>query len=239
MKSVAAEERDIRIAVSMRNSFNIERLGRLKKLYGKLFFPLKLLSIALFGLLFILLPLCLFTDLSTYIRLGGLVISLLLIYTFTILYSYFVYRKIYRPTRGRGLLFTLMQVFSPMSAVHSSSHLTADLYHRFDYRAVAATLLSKETFSALAASELRKIRYAFKTSGPLELREYWILREKEIVQLVNQVGIKEHELMAPPLREDPLAIGFCPVCLAEYREGVTECSDCGIEIYKFRNNKND
>jgi hypothetical protein len=40
-------------------------------------------------------------------------------------------------------------------------------------------------------------------------------------------------LLEPPPRPEPEAARFCPLCAAEYRDGFSTCTDCGVLLEAF------
>ena len=55
-----------------------------------------------------------------------------------------------------------------------------------------------------------------------------------LMALVEQLGASLDVLLEAPVRQDALALSYCPKCHCEYRIGAGRCSDCDVELESFQ-----
>ncbi len=231
--NLSEQERARKMPLYLNRSMNTGRIERLKRNFSSLFWPLKVLSSVLFVFVLVLLPLSLYTNVYFHMNLRGLLISMLLLYGGTILMSYLVNRRLYRGGSRKSMMLIMSLVFSPVTALHVLSNMTEGLYCRFDFIALSAVFLSKERFQRVCADELRRIKYFLGREMGSDFREYWEMRQKVLSGLLKKMGISVEEVMEQPARKDPMAEGYCPLCLAEYRTGYKRCPDCETDLEKY------
>jgi hypothetical protein len=233
LKEAPARERLKRLASMPPREFNLNRLQALRQSAEWRFLPVQVFSSVLFACVFCLLPLALYTGLGRFLRIDVLVLGLSMAYVLTVVSSYIAHVKLYRGEQRRGLVSLLLMVLSPVTVVHAVRGLSADAYMRFDYLTISAALLPESEFKKMAFSEMRRILHVFMRAGREDLRRYWSLREQAIQGLLRARGISVHELELKPVKGHADASAYCPCCLAEYRGGFGECSDCGVELRPF------
>lgn len=132
---------------------------------------------------------------------------------------------------GRSAAAGLHLLLVPVAALRPLAHGPRSLYRRFGAMAIAAALLPRTDFAALAARELRRARLS-RAATDAALAPAWDARARELVALLEAVGVPEAEALAPPARAAGAA-GWCPLCEAQYRAGFDRCASCGVAAVPF------
>ena len=195
-----------------------------------LLFCLNLLSIALFCYLFIILPLHLYFQVP--VNLSLLLYTALLFYGAIFGATHFYYKK-YCGAEHRRLSLFLGLLLSPVTAMHITSILTKYKFSRFDYLGLAAVLLPEKIFSQLIKQELQIIAHSKEKNTSENFRESLTLKENCLMQLLAAVGISEQEIFAPPVQSDLSSASYCPLCEAEYQDGILTCPDCDVALKTY------
>lgn len=133
--------------------------------------------------------------------------------------------------RGDRVVALLHFVFLPVSAARVWGASARPLLARFDPLTAAAALLDAEGFAALARRERARMASLPPDCAGRAVREALAERELRARRLVKEVlGTVE---LPPPARKDSAASLYCPLCGAEFREGMAECGDCGRPLERF------
>ena len=197
---------------------------------------IKILSSVLFVNIFGILPLALYSGLSSYMILPVVVYLSVCVYLLIVVMAYFARRTLFGSEAAQTVLVMMPAILSPVKAMHIVKELTKEIYTRFDYAAVAAALLPSKAFQSAMREELLRIAYAKGEKQNAEVKEFWSLRENALLALLAKTGIRMEQLLAPPKRQDPSAASYCPLCLSEYMPGVEKCADCGMDVREFDDN---
>jgi hypothetical protein len=235
LRILNVKERYDKIQAFLKDAINLREIQNITSIYLKYGFYLQILCSLLFICMFIILPLTLYTHLYLYINIYSLLFYMTSIYLAILIVVYLLVRKLDAPKKQK--LYTIISILlSPITAVHVLSNLTKESYLTYDYLAVAAELLPRSEFKYLICSEFEHISI-LKYSSRGDLREYFLLREKCLRDLLARLGITMEQLPSSPEKRDWSAESYCPVCRAEYRAGFTECGDCGAALKGYRSEK--
>jgi hypothetical protein len=96
--------------------------------------------------------------------------------------------------------------------------------------------LPKEEFECFLRSELGRVELAVSRDrdNPKSLGLAALERDA-LDELIEACDESREALLAPRVREDPLALTYCPICLADYRVAEGACVDCGVALIRYRN----
>ncbi|MFQ5930195.1 MAG: hypothetical protein ACE5MK_10880 [Acidobacteriota bacterium] len=233
LKSLQSIQRWQRIQNTLAEAMDLRAIQSVRKRHQNLFVYVEALSSLLFACTFIILPLTLYSRVEAYINFQFLFASMAVIYLSIVVVTFFAHRKMYGAEVAARMYSLLSVILLPPSAMHILNSLTRNIYARFDYLAVAASLVPSDAFKYLVRRELRRIAYVKARGKDDELKEFWSLREKSLHGLLVHAEISLEELLAVPEKKDQSAANYCPLCLTEFRAGFTECSDCGVELKEF------
>lgn len=217
----------------LKEEFNTEKIDSRAAAHPNMSFCLETCCVALFVLTFGIIPLAIYTELYFRLDFMMLMLNLAAAYAATLVLSFLMHRKIYPGEIGHRAHMLIVMIVSPVSAIHAICHLTKDMYAECDYVALASRLLSKDSFRDFMRIELymagRKRRHA-----PFpDLEEFWASREKAYNTLLKNAGTSPEDILKSPEKMDESAVCYCPLCLAEYREAIEICGDCGVELEIF------
>lgn len=231
LQKLPAPERASQITQFLAEETDLKQIAALRTKPSRLLFNLKLLSLVLFGYLFVMLPLHLYFKVP--LSLPLLLYATLAVYLATLGFTHFYYKK-YCRTEHRGLSLLLTLLLSPVTALHVVPTLTKYKFSRFDHLALSAALLPAGEFCRLARKELLKLRYSMKICRNHDFLAALGRREESLRRLLAAAGIAEQELFTPPARSEQAAAGYCPLCEAQFQAGVQCCPDCDIELTPYR-----
>ncbi len=235
LKILDVKDRCDKIQVFLEDTINLRDIQNITSIYRKYGFYLQILCSIFFICMFIILPLTLYTNLYLYINIYSLLFYMASIYLAILTVVYFLLRNLH--TLKKQKLYTIISIIlSPITAVHVLSDITKESYLTYDYLAVASELLPESEFKYLISCEFEHISI-LKYSSRGDLREYLLLKEKCLRDLLARLGITMEQLPSSPEKRDWSAESYCPVCRAEYRAGFTECSDCGTGLKGYRSQK--
>lgn len=195
--------------------------------------PINLMSALMFACFFTVLPLGLYLIPVAASLMVGLIIFMLFIYGFLCAATWRRYKHLY-PKDISGLykiMATLL--FSPVSVMHISVHLTRNLLTTFDFMAVSALLLRRELFINMMHREIHLIETTRKYSDKFGWEDYWRMRSTAMHALIKEAALTIEDVFAQPQKNEPAAVAYCPVCLTEYRDGYTLCSDCALPLKAY------
>jgi hypothetical protein len=233
LKTSAPAIRRKKIKAHLSDSYDLEAIRKIETAGLKSFTILKILSSFLFVLVLLILPASLFSDLSEYIRLDAVIICMGLTYFPVLAVSLRTLKKLY-PAENDLRSYTLSAlIFSPINAVHVLSYLSRDLYFRFDYLAIAAYFLPRNSFKELARKEIFLIDRFQKEIEAEDRLKFWRIKKGLLLGLLDKRQIARHEISTPPQKQDQTAGYYCPFCRAEYREKRLNCIDCETALKAF------
>lgn len=130
-------------------------------------------------------------------------------------------------------------VLCPPAALRAPASLSEDLFSSFDHLTAAAALLPRRAFLDLARGELHALRGdAWGASdGAAEEEGAWRDacdgRRRALGGLLERMGLREEEALAPPPKLDPTAALYCPACGGEFKAGTPRCPDCELPLVAF------
>lgn len=141
-----------------------------------------------------------------------------------------------RSLRKRGLLRMSSAslgalILSPVSATRAVQALGRDLFAGFDPMTLTVLLLDRRRLLIRARAELHGAACASE-SGEGDWRRHWQRRRAWLLELFEQAGIPEAEVLANPDWLDAAAKSWCPVCGVESNEEGGACTDCGLPLVR-------
>ncbi|MES1244144.1 MAG: hypothetical protein ABUT39_21245 [Acidobacteriota bacterium] len=198
----------------------------------------RILGWGLFVFLLLLLPAVLYLHPRPDLLLLPQLLGILLLYGAVLAAMAHAGRGLHRDGALRRRPSILPVVFSPVAATRAVAVLARDLFPGFDPLLLAALLLRKETFLERARAELHGAGFA-AARGDEGWKRHWAERRKAVLRLLDRFEISEADALAPPVRQDPAAEAWCPVCGTEYRakdeSASGACDDCGVPLLGFPN----
>lgn len=186
-----------------------------------------------FVTLFALLPLALYGTRWVTLFLPNVLLLLGLTYGICLLLTFYLHRQLHQTTWVATLLEQVGLIFSPVSAIRASDHLTRTLYSDYEAITVAALLLPAPTFAQQLRHELHNARRAKALQEQVDWQEFWTLRQGMLTRLGEQRGLTSAAIFAVPDRQDASAAAYCPVCHGEFRAGFAFCRDCETALQSF------
>ena len=119
-------------------------------------------------------------------------------------------------------------VFFPVSTMHAFGKLTRRLLAPFDNVALNVVLDPEGAAEVLKREYIRVWAAAAGSGGGEALETVWEARTGILEKLAREAGVD-----LTSTRIQPEASGgemVCPLCVATYREGITECVDCRVPL---------
>ncbi len=119
-------------------------------------------------------------------------------------------------------------VFFPVSTMHAFGKLTRRLLAPFDNVALNVALDPEGAAEVLKREYIRVWAAAAGSGGGEALEAVWEARTGILEKLAREAGVD-----LTSTRIQPEASGgemVCPLCVATYREGITECVDCRVPL---------
>lgn len=233
LKILSPSEREEKIRASLSDSFDLEAVKKIAISNSKSFAIIKILSSYLFVLVFFMLPLVLYLNLSKYVNLNALVICISLFYFLLLIAAFLTLKKLYRFDNDLRSYTLLSIIFSPVNAIHVISYLTKDLYFRFNYLTLAAYFMPRDSFKELAGKEIFLIDYYENQIDRQDWRKFFKLKKELLQSLLGKCEISLDEISTPPEKQDQTAVCYCPFCMAEYKKKRHNCIDCGMVLKEF------
>lgn len=226
-------DRNKRIRAFLSDCFDVDEIRKIETSKAKYFPIIKILSFYLFILTFFILPTVLYSHLSEYIHLYGLAICIFLFYFLLLVVTFLALKKLYPYDKEKRAYTLLSIIFSPVNAIHVLSYLTKDLYSRFNYIAIAAYFMPRESFKELVRKEIFLIDYFKNEIARRDWLQFLELKKKLLIGLIDTCEISLNEISTTPEKQDQTAIYYCPFCLTEYAEKRPNCIDCGMALQEF------
>jgi len=233
LKRLSPAARIKKIKAHLSASYDLAAIGKIAADGSKPFAIIKMLGSFLFVLVFFILPTALYSALSGYFNLNAWAICALFIYLLLLLVTFSTLKKLYKSESNIKSHTLLSLILSPVNAIHALCYLTRDLYCGFNYLAVAAYYLPRNSFKELARKEKVLIDYFGNESDREDWLEFWGLKSKLLRGLLDRCEISLNELLASPEKQDQTAAYYCPFCMTEYREKRHDCIDCRLALREF------
>jgi hypothetical protein len=186
-----------------------------------------------FILLFIIIPIYIYTELRFYLNPLGLLIPLIISYLATVTLAIIKRKDIIGLDKNKARLSTILTILSPITSLHIATELTKNTLSEFEYLALAAVLLPADEFYFLIRREILLTATAKLEHDKLEWQEYWEQREQKSRTILAQKGMNVQELFSTPVKKDCNADKYCPLCLSEYKIVAKQCSTCGIPLKNY------
>lgn len=237
IKKLRPAGRKEKIKAFLSDSHDLAAIKKIATSNLKSFAIIKILSSYLFVLVFFILPAALFTHLTRYINFSAFVIGVFLIYLLLLFVTFLTQKKLYTSENNFRFHTLLSIIFAPVNACHVLGYLTKDLYYKFDYLAIAAYFLPRDSFKQLARKELFLIDYFKDEMGNQGWLRFWEFKKKLLLGLLEECEISLQEILTPPEKQDENAIYFCPYCMTEYRQRRHHCIDCDMALKEFNEEK--
>ena len=226
-------ERQEKIKTFLSNSYDLDAIKKIDNSSVTLLTIIKIMSSCLFVLVFLFLPTALFSNLAKFINLNALLICTFSIYLLLLPVSSLALKKLYRSEKG-FISYTLLSIiFAPVNAIHVLSYLTKDLFSRFNFLAIAAYFMPRDSFKELARKEMFLIDHFENEGGTQDWLKYWGLKREFLTGLLDRCEISIHEISTPPEKQDHAAHYYCPFCMTEYTEKRHACVDCEMALKAF------
>ncbi len=222
-----------KIAARLKESFDLESIRKIQKSYSRAFSVIRFLSTYLFGVVFLVLPAVLYTNLSKYANLKVLVACTLLLYVLLLVATALTVKRCYKSDKDAKIYTLLSVTLSPVTALHVMGYLTRNLYFKFNYIALAACFISGAAFKELIRKELLLTDQFATRIDRQDWAELWKSKQEMLRSLLGDHGISPDEISAAPVKQDQTAISYCPYCLTEYSKERPNCIDCNIALKEF------
>ena len=214
-------------------SFDLDSLIQLRESIERPLGWLTSMCSVVFYLLLLFLPLMVYTDwISTQTLI--LWLGLLLVADgAVVLTGYRLNRKMQDAGFNVDFSQLLWFLLYPPAAIHAASKMTREIFGGYDYLTVAASTLRRDGLLSVFRAELYGITHALKSCTDPSWLEYWERRRQAILALLPLVEVSEPEALLPPVRKDPVAARFCPVCEMEYRDRARICTECQFDLVEL------
>ena len=235
LKCLEVPVRHEKIREFLDQSADLQKIRVIRQKYHP-FAYIKILSSVLFVNVFGILPLAVYSQLSSDINLSAFMFLALGIYVVVLVATYIARRRLFGTASGQTILAMMPVILSPVTVMHALKDLTKETYTGFDYLAMAAEFLPSNAFQNAMREEFLRVTFAKEDEENAELYEFLSLRQNVLRGLLNNTGNRVQELLAAPKQRDPSAASYCPLCLTEYRPEAEKCPDCGIGLKKFDDN---
>jgi len=230
---IADDRRRAKIDIYYSKSFDLDGLVQIRGALESSLGWLSSMCGAVFYLLLLFLPLMIYTD---WVSIRTLVSWLGLLLVADVAVAVTGYRLVLElKDRGLDAGFgrLLWYLLYPPASIHTASKMTREIYRAYDYLTVAASTLSRERLLSVFRAELYGIAHALKSCTDKSWLEYWTRRQRAILALLQQVEVSEPEALRPPVRKDPVAARFCPVCEMEYFDRAKICAECQFDLLEL------
>lgn len=162
----------------------------------------------------------------------------------TLVSGYLAHRRLLPASGGERFDLLLAAGLYPPAALRIGHELRLALLGGFHPAVVAAATLPPQRRRVFLRGELARVDQALAAAGGAERAELRpdakvsgpcvaLEERRAILRLAGSIGLSREALLAPRPWDDPLAGGYCPVCLYDYRSGVEECSDCALPLVVY------
>lgn len=221
------------IEIGIHKDANLDRAGQTHDRWSLKAGPINLMSALMFACFFTLLPMGLYLVPVAAGLLVGLIIFMLFVYGLILASAWRQHKYLYPKDTGNLYKLITTLLFSPVSAMHISVHLTRNLLTCFDFIAVSALLLPRKQFAAAMRRELHLIEATRNYSDKFGWEDYWRMRSAAMHLLLEKAALTIDDVFARPQKNESAAVAYCPVCRTEYRDGYNSCSDCAVPLKAY------
>jgi hypothetical protein len=185
--------------------------------------PIRIAASVLWAAVFLGLPVLLWTPLATFLLAIGAVAVAAWI-TAAVLFERALRRSRWLvPGLRPDLAKRIAAVASPLATMRACDHFGRELAGDLDPLAAAAPLLAEAELSAIGRTRLADLKYGRDGAPPAggESDAGWLRREltARVERTLRARDIDPDRLLAPPERDGPDVIAWCPRCRAQYRGG--------------------
>lgn len=139
---------------------------------------------------------------------------------------YLAHRRLYPPQRGERWQHVFLIALVPQHALRATGLLARHWLQHFHPLAVAAAVLDRTSFTALASKLWREACFPQPVTGERPLPAPSSLSPDDLAQFLCQQGLETPQLLAPPTQSDD-ALAYCPRCHAQFQVATSQCPDCG------------
>jgi hypothetical protein len=228
-----AREREASIAGSLRGTFDTGALERRRREFQKRSCPVRGLSNALLGYLFVVAPAVIW-HFGFQLSWLGLLAGLLGLTTATAFGFFRAHRALYPDAEDERFTHTLTILLAPTTAMRAHDALSRPLLEGFHPLAIAKVLLPEKDFREFARRVLLDLRQPALPLCPNDnpaARETELLarcaQQSEAEEFLQQAGVEPHDLCRPPTPADESCRAYCPRCNAQFTTVEGTCADCG------------
>ncbi len=231
--SLAADRRSKKIDSILKERINAAGLRGRFDAYQRYFVRLALPCTLMFVLLFIVLPLSIYTKFNLYVPLGFSVAGIVGTYLIIIGLTYLTHRKIFpgEPLERAYVIFSI--TVSPVAAAHAVHYLTKPFFADDHFAAVAAEFMPLDRFREEVRKEILIAAYSKSGNSDPEWALFWAQKARALRRLANGKGVSISEIMAPLMRQDESAVCYCPFCRVEYQTLQNKCHDCDVKLVEY------
>ncbi len=237
-----AAERSNAIRAVLRASFDLQQVETLRQTFQSQARPLRILTNALFALVFIVASL-----LIGFIGLGHvwiwLFLALLALTITTATYFARLHRKLWPASGDERFTQTLIIALAPATTMRAHDLASRPLLEFFHPLAVAKTLFQPEQFLRFARRLLLDLRNPALPTCPnpqppaIATEQFFRHAYLETVETwLTENNISPTELCCPPDPTDESCHAYCPRCEAQFTTATGQCADCGgLPLVAFGN----
>ena len=144
------------------------------------------------------------------------------------------HRRLFPGRRGEFFEQLVSCAIYPPGLLCALKNMQRQILDRFHPATVAVMHLPKQELERFLRSELGRAELAMsRDRGNPESVGLAALERDALVELISACGEGREAVLAPRACEDPLALTYCPVCLADYRVAEGTCGDCGVALFRY------
>jgi len=187
----------------------------------------------LFILLFVLLPIQLYTDMIDFLALEQLMLIILINFIVVLGMTGYALHQVYKMTSGKLATELFLMAISPLSVPQALLHIVPNFLHQYDWLVAVALLGSEQDFHSHTRQRFHYIDRMKKNIADSDWIDFWVQEEKLILALVEQAGTSIQSIYQPPPQQDKSSVSYCLICHSEYMSGHDRCHDCQAELQQF------
>jgi len=210
----------------------------LDKQMAKVKYSIKLLTfinISLFLLSFVIIPIFTYTDYNIVktVKIDNIMIVLSALYLMSVIISFITHKKAFPSQLKHRIIFLLSLLAAPASSINSASHITKDIFYKFDSEVILSKFMPVKHFLIMARLQIYTAKRLAKT-GNDDWKSIWLAKEKVIKNILSTKDISENELWKKPEKESEESSHYCPVCHSQYSKyGEGNCYECSSSLSEF------
>jgi hypothetical protein len=240
LQAVPRNTRQSGLEKIVRDSLDTEALERRWQNFQKETANLRLLVNFLFGYLFVLAPILIWTFGLRQCWLALLVGLIVLTASAAALFRR-AHKLLYPDAEDERFTHFITILLSPATTMRALDVLSRPLLETFHPLALAKVFCQKEQFYSFAGKVLLDIRHpaasAFLQDNPLAQSVESFsraIRENAVEGFLKRNGINPEALVLPPAPTDQTCRSYCPRCLAQFTMNEGSCADCGgLQLVAF------